>query len=57
VTDDLLASWQLIDAVRDRCRDLFALDEKKRLHDLVCKFKSTRAISPNDRRWLEGVRR
>jgi hypothetical protein len=55
MTADLRADWQLIDAVRDRCYDLFCYDEKKRLHDLVCMFKSTRAISPSDRLWLEQM--
>jgi hypothetical protein len=52
MTDNLRADWALIDAVRDRCYDLFVFDEKLRLHNLVCMFKSTRAISPNDRQWL-----
>ena len=52
MTDDLRASWALIDSVRDRCYDVFTYDEKQRLHNLVCMFKATQAISPNDRRWL-----
>jgi hypothetical protein len=55
MTDALRADWQLIDSVRDRAYDIFVFAEKKRLHDLVCMFKSTRAISPGDRLWLEQM--
>jgi len=40
MTDALRADWQLIDSVRDRAYDIFVFAEKKRLHDLVCMFKS-----------------
>jgi hypothetical protein len=53
MTDDLRASWRLVDSVRDRSYDIFTFDEKKRLHDLVVMLKSTRTISASDRQWLE----
>jgi hypothetical protein len=53
MTDDLMATWRLVDSVRDRCYDLFTYAEKKRLHDLVVMLKSTRTISASDRQWLD----
>jgi hypothetical protein len=55
MTGDLRADWALIDSVRDRCYDLFTYDEKLRLHNIVVAFKSTRAISPGDRLWLQHM--
>ena len=52
MTDDLLATWRLVNSVRDRSYDISIFDEKKRLHDLVVMLKSTRTISASDRRWL-----
>jgi hypothetical protein len=45
-------TWALIDSVRDRCYDVFVYDEKKRLHDLVTKFKLSGTASPDDIEWL-----
>jgi hypothetical protein len=56
MTDDLTATWRLVDSVRDRCYDLFTHAEKKRLHDLVVMLKSTGTISASDRQWLGGIR-
>jgi hypothetical protein len=44
--------WRLINRVRDRSYDWFAIDEKRRMHDLVVRLKATRRISSDDLQWL-----
>ena len=50
---DHAAIWRLIDRVRDRSYDLFTIPEKKRLHDLVVRFKANGTISPDNLEWLK----
>jgi hypothetical protein len=49
---DLSETWGLVNNVRDRSYDIFAHDEKLRLHNIVLTLKSTRTISASDRQWL-----
>jgi len=50
---DHAAIWRLIDRVREAGYDLLTPEEKRRLHDLVVRFKATRKIPPDDLHWLE----
>jgi hypothetical protein len=45
--------WKLIDSVRDRSCDLFTLDEKQKMHNLVVRLKTKGTISPADFEWLK----
>jgi hypothetical protein len=44
--------WTLINSVRNAAGDIFTLEEKQRLHDLVSRYKRNGKISAADLGWL-----
>ena len=44
--------WPIINRVRD-AGDLLTLDEKQRLHNLVCRYKRTGVVFAADLQWLK----
>jgi hypothetical protein len=44
--------WPLINSVRD-AGDLLTIEEKQRLHNIVCRYKRTAVIFAADLEWLK----
>jgi hypothetical protein len=52
MTVPIMGHWPLINRVRE-AGDLLTLEEKQRMHNLVCRYKRTGVVFAADLEWLK----